>query len=102
MNQKTKAKIKGLVSSYIKLFPEEFEIVKTFIREKKEVLRNEYADMNDTGGAIMRRALYEIPDTLDAMLKQHLTEEELLDLSSKEGGRWFAKNFPPFRITKDI
>lgn len=99
MKIKTKAKIKAIVESYIKLFPEEFDLLKKFLRERRELLENEFGQMKTE---MLKRILYEIPENLDVMFQDKLSVAELEELKTLEGGRWFAKNFPDFRITKKI
>lgn len=99
MKIKTKAKIKAIVVSYIKLFPKEFSDIKKFLIEKRELLENEFGQMKTE---MLKRILYEIPENLDTMFNEQLSIDELEEFKTLEGGRWFAKNFPDFRITKKI
>ncbi|MHB1086423.1 MAG: hypothetical protein ACYCZ0_01595 [Minisyncoccota bacterium] len=102
--QETKQRIKKVVSDYIKLFPAEYSIVCKGVEMKKKMTRDQFASIE---GMFEGRGLYEISETLDAMLTKYLPEEDMVWLKSgginhKEGGRWFAKTFPEFSLPDKI
>lgn len=104
--QTAKDHITQIVEEYIKLFPEDFQTVKDGIALSRGTYDDEYASAKLSGAPDMR-ALFEIPVDLSEMLIMQLTEEEMEWFKAggkdrKEGGRWFAKNFPAFRLTGTI
>jgi len=80
------------------MFPDEYKLVVAYLSAEKEKNKNKFASIShDT---VMRRKIYEIPDTLNKMFNKYLSEEELVLMKDKESGkefaRWFAKRFPEF------
>lgn len=55
-----------------------------------------------------KRLLYEMPETLHAMLVKNLTDDQLTWLKSGapedklQGGRWFATAFPAYRVPRVV
>lgn len=97
--------IRQVVETYIKLYPEEFEIVKEGIKMQRGLHLDEFASAKGTGSDM--RALFEIPVTLSEMLITDLSEEEMEWFKAggrdrKEGGRWFAKTFTDFALPDSI
>jgi len=94
----TQTRIKNLVEGYKKLFPEEYEKVCDAVIMLRQVQRDEFAALK--GEHVAQRILHEIPEKLYQSLVKELDGEELLYWKSNEGGRWFAKTFPQFSLTK--
>ena len=97
----TKNRIKSIVGGYKALFPEEYEALVKFIEQNRKLQDNEFASLKKEQN-MLERALYEISETLDTMIGQKLSAEELTFFKSKEGGRWFAKTFPQFALAIKI
>jgi hypothetical protein len=100
----TKERIKSLVNEYIKLFPEEYIAFCKGTEALRQMAGNKFALLE---GSKDTRILYEMPETLHTILTQQLTVEELHWLKAggkngHDGGRWFAKTFPTFRIARHI
>lgn len=93
----TKNRIKNLVAGYKELFPDEYKAVVSFIERNRKLQENEFASMKQEH-AMLERGLYEIPEKLSTILIKELKDEELKFFKSKEGGRWFAKQFPQFAL----
>lgn len=103
--EQAKQHITQIVHNYIRLYPEEFEIVKEGIKVQRNLHLDEFASAKGTGSEM--RGLYEIPESLSEMLIMGLTEEEMEwlkagGLNRKEGGRWFAKTFTAFALPESI
>jgi len=90
-----KAKILQLVTDYSLTCPLEFTQFKKQMKLQKEASLNEWAEVDSMD--YVERKLFEIPETLYAILKVRLDEDGWLWFKSKEGSRWFAKKFVEFR-----
>lgn len=99
-----KAKIKKSVEDYIKLQPEEYRVFRMSMEDRKSDLTDERFGV--AKGSEMR-VLFEMPETLHKMIVNQLDIEELEWFKAggadrKEGGRWFAVNFPAFRLAEHV
>lgn len=92
-------KVKLIVEEYTKLFPEEFKAFKKAHTVELEMNKDKFAS---TGMDTITRKLYEIPETLFAMLKTRLSDEDWAEFTTKQGSRWFAKSFKPFRASEKV
>lgn len=100
MNLKlTKMKIRTAVTDYKKMFPHDYANLMKAIEEQRLNLKD---DMAEIEGHAIKRALFTISEILSTMIAKKLDNEESLFFKSKEGSRWFAKEFSQFRITKEI
>lgn len=103
MNNEIKDKVRAQVQSYIEEFRDEYEAVKQFVKDEREMLKNDFASSDDLS---LGRRLVEFPETLHNMIMSALTEEERVIIKSGESSieyiRWFAKNFPEFRIPERL
>lgn len=88
-----------IVKDYIQDFPEEFRIVKKGIAAKRLLTRNEFANLE---GSDYSRALYEISETLSNLFITRLNEEQMVWFKTKEGARWFAREFQAFALPFSI
>lgn len=100
MRKETKMKIRKTVNDYIKMFPEEYRLDIEEIKVKRANLQQRTAEIKKVHA--IKRELYAIGVLLDTMFIQKLSLEELKELEDKEGARWFAKEFPQFRVTENI
>ena len=98
MTKKTKMKIHQIVRDYRDMFPEEYELDLKAIEQDRANLKTKFAEVGKTYA--IKRALYSMGTKLDTMFTQALTVDEQKELSTVEGGRWFAKEFPQFSLTK--
>ena len=99
MNQ-AQQKLTDIIVDYKTIFPDEY---KAFVIQQKAVrdgLINEFASVK--GDTILERRLFDTPATLHAMFSSRLESEELKWFNTKEGGRWFAKNFKEFRASNKL
>lgn len=98
--------ITQIVRNYIRLFPEDYEIVKKGIEMQRHALLDaKFGTARGTGSDM--RALFEIPIDLSEMLIMGLTPEEMEwfkagGLDRKEGARWFARTFKVFTLPSEI
>lgn len=104
--QSAKAHIRAIVENYIRLYPEDFAIVKKGIEMQRGLHLDEFASAKLAGSSDMR-GLFEIPVDLSEMLITGLSEEEMEwfkagGASRKEGARWFAKTFKAFALPDSI
>lgn len=100
MKDQTKIKIRTAVADYFRMFPEDWEACKVEISIQRQGLDHELASIKGTHA--IRRALFTIPEKLSAMIAKKLNDNELLQFKEKESGRWFAKEFKQFSITKEV
>ena len=100
IDDKTKMRIRTAVADYFKMFPEDWEEAKVEIQMQRQNLDNEYAQLKSTHA--LQRALYTIPEKLSAMIAKKLTPEQIQLFTEKANARWFANEFPLFRISKEI
>lgn len=85
------------VKDYFEMFPEDWKESKLEIDIMRQNLDNEFAALKQTHA--ITRALYTIPEKLSAMIAKKLTSEEIALFTEKEHARWFANEFPQFRIS---
>jgi len=97
--QNIQNKIKNIVFGYKELFPEEYKTSVQAIEMQRRIVKDEYASI---GGGNLQRAILEYPETLSTMLIQQLDVDGLTYFKSKEGARWFAKQFPMFSLAEKI
>ncbi len=88
------------VKDYFEMFPEDWELCKLDIDYQRQNLKNDFAGLEGTNA--LKRALFAIPEKLSAMIGKKLTEEERRLFTQKENARWFADEFPQFKITKNV
>lgn len=88
------------VKDYFEMFPEDWELCKLDIEYQKQNMKNDMAALPETHN--LKRALFVVPEKLSAMIGLKLDEQERMQFTEKENARWFAKEFPQFRITKEI
>lgn len=101
MTKETKEKIKECVKAYEDIFVYEFNQFKVGIREKRNQLRDQ--KFGETKGMdFVDRVLYEVPVTLYEIFIRRLSPDDMKQLKSKKGARWFAKAFPEYRIVEKI
>lgn len=93
-------KIQNLTETYKKLFPDEYQAVIDIVKDKRNNLRTEFADVK--GSDSIDRQLNEMPATLFEMLHNNLQPEEFAWFSTKEGTRWFTNLYKEFMITSKI
>ncbi len=100
LTQRTKMRIRTAVKDYFAMFPEDWELCKADIQYQRQNLKTEFAELEGTQG--LKRALFSIPEKLSAMIGKKLTDEERQLFTMKENARWFADEFPQFRISSEI
>lgn len=88
------------VKDYFEMFPEDWELCKLDIEYQKQNMKNDMAALEGTHA--IKRALFAVPEKLSAMIGLKLTSEERQEFTQKENARWFADEFPAFRLTKEI
>lgn len=93
-----KQKLETLTLRYIELFPDEYKAVVTQLAAEREKNKDKFASVYKD--KVLRRKIYEIPETLHKMWVKELSEEELVALKDGPRGQdishWFAKRFPEF------
>jgi len=100
MEKATKLKIKTIVKDYIEMFPEEFCLAVRQIKRNRDNQRTKFAELKKTD--FVERGLIEVPQTLNSMFYSQLTEDEMEELRTKKGIRWFANTFPVFKLAEKI
>lgn len=89
-----------IVNLYVSENNAEYEAFARAMKQKQALQTDKYAEIK--GSDMVHRAMYEVPETLDSMFKFRLEDESHKYLITKEGSRWFAKNFPTFRLGKKV
>lgn len=100
MKPQTKTKIRMAVKDYFEMFPKDWEEVKPEIERIRQNKLTDFAEIKGQGN--VRRALFSVPEKLSAMIGMKLNDEERMMFTEKENARWFAKEYPQFRITDEI
>lgn len=93
-NKATKLLIETVVKQYVEENSNEFLDFVEYQKGRKDTLANDFAEFKGTD--FLRRAFAEYPTTLDAMLNEKFTPEDLAWFKTKEGQIWFIKKFPVF------
>jgi hypothetical protein len=93
--------IKKVVEFYKKAFPLEYQAVVRQIKIIRNAQKNEFASIKRKDAA-MERKLIEIPETLFNIFIIKLPQSFMEYYYSKPGTRWFAKEFPEFRVADRI
>jgi hypothetical protein len=99
IQKKTQMKINRAVAEYIDLWGDEYRIFLQYIDHRRANMKNDMAGL-DTHN--IQRALFSIPERLSIMIGIKLTEKEMTEFAHTESALWFAKNYPQFRLTKEI
>lgn len=92
-------KIRTAVADYQRMFPQDYKDVLKAIEIQKQNLKT---DMAEIEGHAVKRALFTISEKLSMMIAKKLDNDELLHFKTLEGGRWFAKEFSQYRISKNV
>lgn len=105
MTKDIKNKIRLLVKEYIRNFPQEYELFKQAVAVKRSLQDKSTGALK--GDHVLYRPLIEYPETLYGIINLGLTAEEKKEFDASEkgvstGARWFAKEFPDFRIVDKI
>lgn len=99
-------KLKEIVKNYKQLFPAEYKGVCEIVKQKRKGLKDQFGslkgkDANKTHG-VMERVLFEISETLSVIISRQLDKGEFEWFHSKEGSRWFQRNFKEFSLAESI
>lgn len=100
MKKKTRMLIRTAVADYVKMFPDEYRDLLYTIHIQKQNMQDEMATIKKTHA--IKRALFTISEKLNAMIEKKLSTDELVEFKTKDGGRWFAKEYPQFSLTKKV
>lgn len=92
-------RVRLAVKDYQDMYPEEYQNLLIAVQQHRDNLKEEMAEIK---GHSLKRALYTISETLNAMIGKKLEEDEKEEWKTKEVQRWFCKEFPQFMITKKI
>jgi len=91
-------KIKNSVELYQKHFADEYKLVVEQIKEVRESLESDFADLE--GNHVLKRELFRTPEKLYNLFISNLSATELKYMDTDAYAKWFIKEFPEFRITK--
>lgn len=101
-----KNNIRTLVDEYMTIepFKSEYELFLKSHRKKQSRARldgkSKFGELGKTDMVI--RIMYEIPETLHAMMQLRLNKLSKDWLGSKEGQQWFATTFKQFRVSEKV
>ena len=98
---KSQDNITVVVREYVRTYPREYGLFKGQNWRRRNAQNNKFASIRKGAGALERR-LTEIPETLFGMFTANLSDKDLEYYKSKKGTRWFAGEFPDFRIAEII
>lgn len=92
---------KNTISNIVKLYkitkPEEYEIVKQYVKQEKA---KQFNDGKIYGLDLLERHLCSIPEDLFSLLINSLNSEEIEFFNSRRGNMWFAKEFNEFSLVE--
>ncbi|QGH73330.1 MAG: hypothetical protein [Siphoviridae sp. cttb18] len=100
-NFDVQGKLKEIVKWYKVVFPEEYQAVCQIVGNKRNNLKKKSGALETNplkSDMFVERALFEVSETLQAIIYRRLDSLEFAWFTSKEGGRWFAKNFREFAL----
>lgn len=89
------------VKDYQDMYPDEYQVLIKAIEQQKHSLKDEYAELG-TETHHIKRGLFTVSEKLSAMIGLKLNEEERSAFTEMENARWFADEFPQFRLTKNV
>lgn len=99
--------IREIVKGYKLAFEDEYLAVVKSIRDNRTLMNDEFGSVGTNASAQgLQRVLFEIPERVHSAIVKMLTDDELLwfktgtPLNKNEGGQWFAKTFPEFRVAE--
>lgn len=103
--QSAKTKLKKIVQTYIELNPEEMHVFKEYMEKRRDAMTDDKFGRTQESHNV--RALVEIPVALHDMIIKGLDEDETEWFKSggaakNEGNRWFATQFPVFRLPESV
>lgn len=98
MSTQIKTDIETVVRDYISTFGAEYELFKQAMRMQQTNASDDFAEME--GSEMVDRKLGELPETLHAMIKTRLTDQDYEWFRSKVGAGWFFKKFKDFRASE--
>ena len=103
----TKERVTKVVREYMRVFPVEYEQFLHSHRQKQENTINEFAEFKQHDQLV--RHLFDVPESLYLAFKLKLPSEDFdwlfgtgVHEKSYTGVKWFMKNYPQFKITKDF
>jgi len=99
ISPKAKMRIRLAVKDYQEMYPDEYKQLMIVIQDQRDNLKD---DMAEIKGHSLKRALYTISETLNAMIGKKLDEAERQEWKEKDVQRWFCKEFPQFMISKFV
>lgn len=88
------------VKDYFEMFPEDWELCKLDIEHQRHNMKDDMANIEGTHA--LKRALFAAPEKLSTMIALKLSDEERQSFKDKDNARWFADEFPQFRLTKNV
>lgn len=103
-NKVLKKKVETLTLKYIDLFKDEYTAVCHYLETEREKNKDKYASVSND--KVLRRKIFEIPETLNKIFIKELSVEELKLTKEGDNGKdfahWFAKRFPEFAAGKTV
>lgn len=100
ISPKGKLRIKLAVKDYQDQFADEYKGLVNIVIQERELLDNEDATTKDSKH--IDRLLFILSEKLSTMIDAKLDEKDFKEWQQKDSKRWFAKEFPQFRITKNV
>jgi len=100
MTTDIKTKIGMIIKDYVKLQPEEYELFRKEMKQQRENNATKFAEVKEAD--TIDRKLFEMPETLHAMIKVRLSDDEYNWWRTKEGAHWFINSYQDFRSTQSV
>ena len=98
-----KRKVKNAVDLYKQTFQKEYNQVVVEIQQARQNQITEWGEAvtEDGSSHAIKRELFRVPETLYNLIIANLSDEEVAQMDTDEYSKWFLKEFPQFRMTKD-
>lgn len=99
--QEAKEKIETLTEEYKKVFPQDYENVKEYVKLiKANMIDEDFGEIK--GEHAVERRLFELPELLYASLVKSLSDKHLKWFKTKTGHRWFARRYGEFKVVNKV
>lgn len=95
-----KKKIISVVNEYKNVYKEEYDLFCTQIKLVQKSQTNEFSEIQNSD--MVERKIAEYPETLLGVIKARLSHDEFKYFETKEGTRWFVKQFKEFSVSQKI
>jgi hypothetical protein len=98
-----KRKVRNAVQLYKQTFKEEYDLVLIQIDQARRNNKTDFGEVVTEDGSkhAIKREVFRVPEKLYTIIMSNLSDDEILELDTKEYAHWFIHEFPQFKMTKD-